>query len=201
MKKLCALITSLCLMLSVAIPVNASNNYVFLNGFEIKYNGVVYDLSTREGNYNLVFNNQNMSSEEYMLILSQLYSTNEKDYLQEFNENQGIELLELVPNDPGVGGSIYEYHSYMKWFYRDDDGWNLGVAPYSSTKTSLPKIYSGWAEVVEYQKSNVHWYNEDSLKGQYLCHYWFAPATKTQWNIAPSIPNKSAFEWVVDKCN
>ena len=50
------------------------------------------------------------------------------------------------------------------------------------------------------QSGNSHWYNADSLYGQYICHNLFA-TYKTEWNLAPSIPNKTAFQWIVDRCN
>ena len=90
----------------------------------------------------------------------------------------------------------------MYWFYRSDDGWNLSLNPKSIIRDNGPSFANaGWTnEVVYYQSGNSHWYNADSLYGQYICHYLFA-TYKTEWNLAPSIPNKTAFQWIVDRCN
>lgn len=190
------LITML-LMGSFVTAVNAEENDYVINGYIVTMNGISYDLSTEEGNYNLVADNQSMTTEEYIEILNRVYD----EILIPIQENIGGEgTNEYVPDDPGGGGGYTYFHS-MSWIYRSDDGWNLSLNPKTNTRSNIPDNLSGWNEVVSYQSSNSHWYNAASLKGQYICHFWFAPASKTYWNIAPSIPNKSAFQWVIDKCN
>lgn len=169
---------------------SGNENYSVV-GEKIVYNGFVYDLSNPLGIYELTFNNREMSANELSLILSQIQS----------NEQVGIEPYQSIPNDNTPGGAAkYVYFYSMDWFYRDADGWNLSLDPTSITRGSYAKMTSGWDEVVKEQKSSSHWYNASSLKGQYVCHYYFANK-KAKWNIAPSIPDKGAFEWVVDKCN
>ena len=190
------LITML-LMGSFVTAVNAEENDYVINGYIVTMNGISYDLSTEEGNYNLVADNQSMTTEEYIEILNRVYD----EILIPIQENIGGEgTNEYVPDDPGHGG--YTYFNSMYWFYRSDDGWNLSLNPKSIIRDNGPSFANaGWAnEVVYYQSGNSHWYNADSLYGQYICHYLFA-TYKTEWNLAPSIPNKTAFQWIVDRCN
>lgn len=190
------LITML-LMGSFVTAVNAEENDYVINGYIVTMNGISYDLSTEEGNYNLVADNQSMTTEEYIEILNRVYD----EILIPIQENIGGEgTNEYVPDDPGYGG--YTYFNSMYWFYRSDDGWNLSLNPKSIIRDNGPSFANaGWAnEVVYYQSGNSHWYNADSLYGQYICHYLFA-TYKTEWNLAPSIPNKTAFQWIVDRCN
>ena len=189
------------MFLTASIPVSANKeNYTIMNDFKVKYKHIIYDLSTKEGNLKLVENNQNMSVAEYIKIIN--FVVNDEALEIQFNSidtSKNIDPLAIVPDDPLPGGP-FKYHGKMYWFFRDQDGWNLGVTPTNEVKSSFINANKGWDEVVKYQSSNSHWYNEASLKGQYLCHFWFAQ-NKAQWNIAPSIPNKNAFEWVVDRCN
>lgn len=184
----------LCMLLSSNIPVSANNNFIVLDNFKVKYHNVIYDLSKKEDNIKITQNNENMTVEEYLNILDVVIESN-SDLLNN-NENN---TRALVPSEPGAG-SPYRYHLSMEWFYRSEDGWNLGVIPYDFPRQNFNNAVIGWNEVVDEQGTNAHWYNEASLRGQYLCHFWFAN-TKEQWNIAPSIPNKNAFEWIGHKCN
>ena len=186
------------LLCNLITTVSAEDNDYEINGYIVTINGVSYDLSTEEGNYNLVYDNQDMSTEEYIEILNMVYN----EMLIPVQRNLGgVGTNEMVPDDPGDGGGYTYFHS-MSWFYRSDDGWNLSLNPKSIIRDNGPSFANaGWTnEVVYYQSGNSHWYNADSLYGQYICHYLFA-TYKTEWNLAPSIPNTTAFQWIVDRCN
>lgn len=165
-----------------------SYGYVIYSGNNIVYKGLVYDLSTKYGNLQLLLDNPNMTVDEYTKIFKGLIQ----------NIDTGIAPLALVPG--GGGGTGYTYFSDMSWFYRSTDGWNLKLLPLDITRLSLQNATLGWKEVVKMQEINSHWSNEDSLESQYFCHYTFANG-KEDWNLAPSIPYRNAMEWVSNRCN
>ncbi|MBR0473430.1 MAG: DUF2599 domain-containing protein [Erysipelotrichaceae bacterium] len=196
MKTIKIILVTMLLMCSFVTSVSADENDYEINGYIVRMNGVSYDLSTQEGNYNLVADNKSMTTEEYIRILNMVYN----ETLIPIQDNIGGNgTNEYVPDDPGITGG-YTYFYSMTWIYRSDDGWNLSLNPKPDTRSTVIDNLNGWSEVVSNQSSNSHWYNAESLKGQYICHFWFA-SSKQFWHIAPSIPNKSAFQWVEDKCN
>lgn len=168
----------------------AQNSHVIYNGTNIIYKGLGYDLSTQAGNYQLLFDNPEMSVEEYTSIF--------KGVLQNIEFN--VMPLASLPNDDVGGGMSYKYFTGVSWFYRKTDGWNIKLLPRDITRLSLQNATLGWKEVVKKQSSNSHWSNEKSLESQYFCHYTFANG-KTDWNLAPSIPYRNAMEWVSNRCN
>ena len=194
-KKIVAIFIILFTMVTMSNGIYAETDQDYeIDGYVVTYKGVDYDLSTYEGNYNLTLNNPELSVEKYCEIVGLLDEMiSQQTVLIGNNEDH---VNDIIPDGPPGG---YTYFNSMSWINRDD-GINLSLNPKSTTRATYANAMNGWNEVVAYRSDDSNWYNAASLKGQYQCHFWFAN-TKTYWNISPDIPNKNAFQWVVDHCN
>ena len=100
-----SILSMVVIMILPSSIIKAEENYT-INGYVITYNGKDYDLSTPQGNYELTEDNQNMSVQEYIDILNNVYTTSDVSSMTIHN---GYEygINELVPGDPGNGGYTY----------------------------------------------------------------------------------------------
>lgn len=159
-------------------------NFIFVS----TNNSKEYDLNDREGILSFITDNQSVTFEEINILVEEVGN----------DMSTQISPYALEPNDP-LGGK-WTWHLNVNWIYRSD-GWNLSAYPNTLARKNLANSNSAFSELKTNYKGKIsHWTNEASLKGQWTCHFIFANS-KSHWNINPSIPNKSAFKWVIDKCN
>lgn len=168
--------------------------YTVIHDYIIKCGDKYYDMSTREGGLDFIYDHRDVSMQFVVNIIENLKNRN--NYVEE----PLISLFNDGDVTPGGGASTYTYFHSMSWISRSD-GINLSLNPKNSVRLNILNVSPGWEEVKKWMSSSPNWYNESSLNGQYWCHYYFA-GTKTNWNLSPEIPDKgNAFQWVIDKCN